>query len=227
MDHDTVGDFMTEKYLLNELDPKTREEFEEHFFECSKCAADVHAGALFVEESKAVFAERQVQPYGAPAIVQSDLGWLAGLRRMLRPAFVLPVLALLLTVVGYQNLITYPRLTRQLNSPRALAFALVKISTYGEEAPPITPQPGEGFLLFVRIPPVDGFSNYKAELSGPSGKPEWSLTFPVTPGQDQYPVYIPGANREAGSYTLAVHGVMADGESKDIGRASFELQIQK
>jgi hypothetical protein len=66
-----------------------------------------------------------------------------------------------------------------------------------------------------------------AELYNPAGKLEWSLTIPATSAQDQWPVQVPGANREAGSYTLAVHGVTAAGESKEVGRASFELQIQK
>jgi hypothetical protein len=38
---------------------------------------------------------------------------------------------------------------------------------------------------------------------------------------------VPGTDRAAGRYTLVVHGVTAGGESKDVGRASFELQIQK
>jgi hypothetical protein len=38
---------------------------------------------------------------------------------------------------------------------------------------------------------------------------------------------VPGANREAGRYKLAVRGITASGESKDIGDTSFELQIQK
>jgi hypothetical protein len=38
---------------------------------------------------------------------------------------------------------------------------------------------------------------------------------------------VPGANRAAGSYILIVRGVTAAGESKEVGRASFELQIPK
>jgi hypothetical protein len=79
----------------------------------------------------------------------------------------------------------------------------------------------------VRIPPAEGYSRYTAELYNPAGKVEWSLTIPAASTQDQWPVQVPGANREAGSYTLAVHGVTASGESKEVGSTSFELQIQK
>jgi hypothetical protein len=85
---------------------------------------------------------------------------------------------------------------------------------------------GEGFLLFVRIPPSGGYSEYVADLHNPAGRLEWSLPIPASSTQDQWPVQVPGAKREAGSYILVVRGITAAGESKEVGRASFELQIQ-
>jgi hypothetical protein len=232
MDHDmVVRQKMTERYLLDELDPKARDEFEEHFFDCKKCALDVHAGALFVEQSKVVLAEKP-EPVAAAvpptASVPAIPRWLA----WFRPAVVVPVMVLLLTVVAYQNLVTYPHLQQALNSPQILPWASVNVGTWGSGGPVITTRPGEGFLLFVRIPPESGYSHYTAELYNPAGKLEWSLTIPVASGketsaQDQWPVQVPGANREAGNYTLTVRGVTAAGESRDIGHTSFELQIQK
>jgi len=225
MDHDAVvRQKMTEKYLLGELDPDARDEFEEHFFDCPDCAIDVRAGALFVEQSKAVLAERsEAVSAGLPvtAPVAAKPRW------WLRPSFAVPVMALLLVVIGYQNLVTYPQLQQALNSPRVLPFAAVNVGTWGSGGPVIATRPGEGFLLFVRIPPDGSYSRYLAELYNPAGKLEWSLTIPASSAQDQWPVQVPGANREAGRYTLAVRGVTAAGESKEVGRASFELEIQK
>jgi len=79
----------------------------------------------------------------------------------------------------------------------------------------------------VRIPPDSIYTKYMAELYNPAGKLEWSLTILASSAQDQWPVQVPGANREAGTYSLRVHGFTATGESKEVGRASFELQIQK
>jgi hypothetical protein len=224
MDHEAVGHLMTEQYLLGELDPKTREEFEEHFFGCPRCAADVHSAALFVEQSKVVLAE-QSAPLSAnsPAPASAKPGWLA----WLRPAFFVPVMAMLLAVVGYQNLVTYPQMARQLTSPHVLPWAPVNVGTYGSNGPTITAFPGQGFLLFVRIPPEDGYSHYTAELYNPAGKMEWSVAIPASSAQDQWPVQVPGANRQAGSYTLKVRGVTAAGESKEVGSTAFELQFQK
>jgi hypothetical protein len=231
MDHDmVVRQQMTERYLLDELDPAARDEFEEHFFDCAECALDVHAGALFVEQSKVALAEKP-EPVAAAlpatAPVPAIPRWLA----WFRPTVVAPVMVILLTVVAYQNLVIYPQLRQAKNRPQVLPWASVNVGTWSSGGPVITTHPGEGFLLFVRIPPAGGYARYTADLYNPGGKLEWSLTIPVASGkasaQDQWPVQVPGANREAGSYTLAVHGVTAAGESKEVGRASFELQIQK
>jgi hypothetical protein len=226
MDHDVVvRQKMTERYLLNELDSESRDEFEEHFFDCPECAFDVRAGSAFVEQSKNVLAETreaEMAPASSPTPAPASGGWLA----WLRPAFAAPALALLLAVVGYQNLVTYPQLQQALSRPQVLPWAPVNVGTWGSGGPVIAASPGQGFLLFVRIPPDGTYSNYTADLYSPAGKVEWSLTIPVTAGQDQWPVQVSGANREAGTYTLAVRGVTAAGESKEVGRTSFELKIQ-
>jgi Putative zinc-finger len=227
MDHDVVvRQKLAERYLLNELEPETRDEFEEHFFDCPDCALDVRAGALFVEQSKTVLAEKPDpilagQPVSIPLSVKP--GWLP----WLRPAVLAPVLMLLLVVIGYQNLVTYPKLQQALNRPQVLPWASVNVGTWGAGGPVITTHRGEGFLLFVRIPPEGIYSSYTVDLYNSGRKLEWSLIIAAKSGQDQWPVQIPAANREAGGYTLAVRGVTASGESKEVGKASFELQIQQ
>jgi len=223
MDHEgVVRQKLTERYLLGELDDQARQEFEEHYFDCPDCALDVRAGALFVEQSKVVLAEKP-QPASAvvPATTPAKPGWFA----WLRPAFAVPVMAVLLAVVGYQNLVTYPRLQQAVNRPRVLPFALVNVGTWGSAGQVIQIRPGEGFLLFVRIPPGGDYTEYVADLHNPAGKLEWSLSIPASSTQDQWPMQVPGAQREAGSYILVVRGIAAAGESKEVGRASFELQI--
>jgi hypothetical protein len=210
---------MTERYLLNELDSATRNEFEEHFFDCAECAFDIRAGSAFVEQTKNVLAETATAP--SPVPVHPTPGWLA----WLRPAFAAPALALLLLVVGYQNLVTYPHLQQALNNPQVLPWAPVNVGTYGSDGPVISVTSGQGFLLFMRIP-EGGYSRYTADLHNPAGKVEYSLTIPAVAGQDQWPVQIPGANRAAGTYTMMVRGVNAAGESKEIGSTSFELKIK-
>jgi len=230
MDHELVArQGMTERYLLGELDADARHEFEEHFFDCSECALDVRAGALFVEQSKVLLADES-RTTGASRPAPARPSWLAALLGMFKPAFAVPVMAVLLAVIGYQNLVTYPQLKLALNSPRVPPFALVNIGSYGASGQPLSIRPGEGFLLFTRIPP-DGYPRHVAELYNPAGKLEWSLAIPLSapdtsPRQDQFPLQVPGAQREAGIYTLVVRGLTAAGESKEVGRGSFELQLR-
>jgi len=222
MDHDeVVRHQMAEKYLLNELESADREAFEQHFFDCPDCAADVHAGALFVDHSKIVLAET-AEAQNEPVPSRPQPGWFA----WFRPAFALPAMALLLVVLGYQNLVTIPHLSRQLNTPRVLPFAVVNVGAYGAEAPAIMIHPGEGFLIFARIPQDGAFVRYSAELHDPASQSEWSIAFPARVGQDEYPLQVPGKDWKSGRYALAVFGLTAGGESKEIGKAPVEVQVQ-
>jgi len=53
MDHsESIRLMAAEKYLLGELTPELRDQFEEDFFDCQECPFDVRAGAALVENSK-------------------------------------------------------------------------------------------------------------------------------------------------------------------------------
>lgn len=54
MDHsEAVRIQAAEKYVLGELPPVLREEYEEHFLNCVACALDVKAAATFVDNARA------------------------------------------------------------------------------------------------------------------------------------------------------------------------------
>ncbi len=226
MDHTAVvRDKMTERYLLNELESEVRDEFEEHYFDCPECALDVRAGSHFVEQSKLVLVE-EAQPVLVRATSRPEParhGWFA----WLRPAFAAPALALLLAVAGYQNLVTYPGLRSELRRPQVLPAVSVNVGTWAGGGTPTSIPEGQGLLLYVRIPPDGAYTRYTAELYSPAGKREGSFTITPVAGQDQWPVTVPRIDREAGTYTMAVHGLTAGGESKDLGSTSFQLQIQR
>lgn len=225
MDHnEVVRQKLTERYLLNELEGEQRDQFEEHYFECPECALDIRAASEFVESSKVVLGQtwEEVVPVRASHEATRS-GWWA----WLRPQFSATALALLLAVVGYQNLVTLPRLRGVLRQPQTLPWAAVAVGTWGNAGPTIPVQEGKGFLIFVRIPPDGGFTSYIADLYNPAGGLEYSLTIPATSVQDQWPVLIPGGNHQAGNYRISVRGMTGSGETKDIGSAPFTLQTQK
>ena len=131
MDHnEAVRQNATERYLLDELEPELRDQFEEHLFDCQDCALDVRAAATFVEQSKVILAEPAVSAAKLTAPVKSNARWLA----WLRPSLAVPVFALLLAVIGYQNFVTVPRLIQAANDPQIAPWASVNVSTWnGDE----------------------------------------------------------------------------------------------
>jgi len=230
MDHAVVArQKMAERYLLDELEPEVRDEFEEHFFDCPVCAQDMCAGADFVQHSKIVLAEKTAPVpirthASAPAKPVGSGGLTSGWFAWFRPAFAMPVMALLLAVIGYQNLVMFPNSNARAH---VLPWASITAGTWGVTGTSIAVPEKSGFLLFVRIPQSGPYTGYIADLYNPQGKLEWSLPLQATPGQDEWSIQIPAGNREAGTYRLSVHGTTTTGESKDLGSASFELQIQK
>src|ERR1039457_3729809 len=235
MDHDAVvRQNMTERYLLNELDPEARDEFEEHYFDCPDCAADVQAGALFVEQSKVVLGSEEskgilserpaASPVQVPVPVPASSGWFT----WLRPVFAVPVLALLLAVIGYQNRAN-SHLQQVANSPQLLASAVVNVNVRGTEPILVPAHAGQAFGLSLNVPPDSRFSSYKLDLYSPQGKLEWSRAVPAS-GNDTLSLYIPASGfpgSDPAPTTLAVHGITAVGESVDLGRYPIELQNQK
>src|SRR6202163_2202941 len=112
MDHTAVvRQKMTERYLLDELDPQVRDEFEEHYFDCPECALDIRAGAQFVEQSKTVLAESSEPLRGR--VTSSGGSARGGWFTWLRLAFAAPAVPLLLAEVLCQNLDTSTRFQSQ------------------------------------------------------------------------------------------------------------------
>lgn len=60
MDHESAVRLQApERYLLHDLLPADREDFEAHFFTCHDCAEEVLLQAVFKANAKAVFREYQ------------------------------------------------------------------------------------------------------------------------------------------------------------------------
>jgi Putative zinc-finger len=222
---------MTAQYLLEELSPEAREEFEEHYFTCGECAAEVSAGVAFVEQSKVEFA-KEAQPRKEPEPVIVRPGW----RDWFRPVLVLPVFTTLLLVFTYQNLVLIPKVMEAANHPQVLPWTTVNVGTFGSEGQAIAVRSGQGFMLLLRIPPQDGYSSYTANLYDPNQKLEWTVTVPSAVAhdstahdaafKDQWALQVPGSRRKAGSYSVVVRGQTHDGGSEEVGRGAFELQVE-
>jgi len=223
MDHvEAERQMLSERYLLNELAPEVREEFEEHFFSCQQCALDLETGAAFLDHSKAVLSSPIPSEVTKPVEQGSQKFW-----ARLRPAFVLPLLGLLI-LIAYQSFVVFPRLrqaARLAERPQLLpALSLINLGARGENGASLLARAGEPFLLFVDIPFDNRFPTYVASLYDTAGREVWSLEIPQAAIKDTVSIRVPG-REAAGSYTLVVRGVNS-GQATEVGRYPFNLQFQ-
>lgn len=225
MEHDeAVRQMLIERYFLGELAPEEQEAFEEHFFSCQECAADIRSESTFIDHSKVVLAPT-VQEAVARKTERQGSSW----RAWFRPAIAAPVMAVLLVLLGYENFVALPgakRLAPQNGAPQILpALSLVTAATRGDNKAQLTVHKGAPFLLFVDIPTNAQFASYSAEMHDPAGNTVWSLPVTSEAAKDTVSIRIPG-QQDAGAYTIVVRGIESSGNSSDLGRFPFELQFQ-
>ena len=192
-----------EKYLLDELTPEARDEFEEHFFDCQECAIDLRATAGFIDSAKEEF---KVNPAKKPPVTKSKLRLVS----LWPSALVRSALAASLLVIAYQNVVVYPRFKTEiaeLKAPEILpSVSLVGGNSRGGQIPVATVGAGQPFLLLVDIPAEDRFSSYTCLLYSPSGSLSWRVEVSPQQAKDTVSIRVPSANRPSGEYILTVQG---------------------
>jgi len=226
MQHAEAVRFMaSEKYLMNELTPELREEFEEHFFSCAECALDVGAAAAFIDHSKIALSQPDPVVAAKPVPVRQPAPWLA----WLRPAIAVPIMALLLAVIGYQHFSGVTNTTQEvadLRTPQILPSASL-VSVRSDRVPVITAGANQPFLLFVDVPAEERFTSYSCELDSPAGQTVWSLPVSADAAKNTLSLQVPTNSAASGAYNLVVKGIAADKSAIQIARYPFQLQIQK
>ncbi|MFZ0320841.1 MAG: zf-HC2 domain-containing protein [Candidatus Sulfotelmatobacter sp.] len=222
MDHSEASRLMaSEKYLLDELSTTETEAFEEHLFACNECALDVRAGSLFLEQSKVELAKPTPRVVPTEARPSRKIAWWW-------PAFAVPAMAILLVVVGYQNLVTLPAMRGVLaenRMPKILpAAALVSSAVRGSTPSVIEAHRGQQFLLPVDIQAQSAFESYVVELQNSAGGVQWSLPVSSESAKNTLTIQAPGMEK-AGHYEVVVMGRTAQGQDSEVGRYAFDLQF--
>lgn len=229
MNHsDAIERMAAERYLLDELTPEEREAFEEHVFDCPECALDLRAGSAFITEAKAQLPEmvsqssvRIAQPAKTDA---KKMGW-----SWFKPAFAIPVFAVLLALIAYQNLSVIPGLKRAAIEPRVLHSTAIHIGTRGSPHTAITADRTEGLALSFELPQTSAYLSYVFELYDPKGKQVWSHTIAGSttdsPDDGIVSLIVPGAGLRAGSYILTISGVTPQNTRVEIDRRTLDVQF--
>ena len=234
MNHNEVVEQMAvERYLLNELTPDARDDFEEHLFCCSECALDTRVATVFIEEAKAQLGTTlpgQPKVKDAGKTEKGRPHWFS----WWRPAFAAPVFAALLVVIGYQNLVTFPALRNSASQPSVIPTAPMYGATRGAARTTFTADRAHGISLPVDIPldpAIGSFASYSFELKDPSGKLAWSGSIqapkPDSSGDVQFSVVMPGRMLENGTYSLSISGLGTDQKLTPIERYVFDVSLTR
>ena len=231
MDHsEAVRLNMVEKYLLGELSPDARDQFEEHYFDCPECAADVRALSTFMATSRTIFNEGSAMKTPSAVRNPARLGWFG----WLRPAVAVPAIAALAAVVIFQAAVTIPNLKEQAATQRGgqvyESSFRVQGSTRGENVSRIAIDPNQSFALDFDFTPSQTFRSYRGTLANSSGSTV--LTFRVGGDESNKELHlvIPENKVSPGRYNLVFtgeNGAVDSGQTKnEVQRLSFAVEFR-
>ena len=254
MDHNQAVELqLAVKYVLGELPPVQRDEYEDHYIDCPDCAKDVYAVASLTDTVREVFSQEARKR--APAPVRERGGWFA----WLKPAFAAPAFAVLVLFVVYQNAVTIPEAKRTAdkqvtvyNATRAADkqvmvqnaipqnSVMVVASTFplhalngrrgsvleakGEDKIEIRPE--ESVALLLNFTPDRVFDGYIGRLMDSAGKEVFPVTVPGSSTNKRVQLAIPAGVLKPGAYSLVFAGdpgAKGRGEGGEVLRYSFSV----
>jgi hypothetical protein len=206
-----------ERYLLGEIAPATREEFEEHFFDCKECSEDLRIGTLFLDTTKEVLATDPV-PGRVRRAPRQRFQWF-------RPQYAFASCMALLAVICYQSFVLIPKL-RIASSPQTLAmFSLAGLGARDVSEAVIAPEPAKPYVLLVDIPAEESFSNYRCEILTQDGRKVLSVGVSAANARQPVPIFVPPSLLKPDSYRLVILGRPGDEKApyREIEHQSFRV----
>lgn len=227
MDHtEAVRMQAVEKYILGELSPLLRAQFEEHYFDCADCALNLRSGVAFAAASRQYFAESTVRPKVADA---PRVGWFD----WLKPLVAVPAFAALIAVIAYQNAVSIPHLRQEIASQATVAstvapwFSLANASVHGSPGARVEIQPNQAFYLFFDITrsPRRPDSVFFLQVQDSTGKVIVKSTVTAERAQKSVVLPIPPGLQE-GDYKLVITD-QAAGTSTPAGELPFAVAFSK
>ncbi|HET7107508.1 MAG TPA: zf-HC2 domain-containing protein [Candidatus Acidoferrum sp.] len=196
-----------EKYILGELTPELREQFEEHYFDCSECSTELKSLGTFVTASRLVFKDEErsfrMGPHAVGAERPSWFNWL-------QPVISVPAIMALAAVVVYQ--LTMPiRSARKQEAVQTVAEVYessyhLQGATRGGETSKLAVRTEENFGLDFDFVPTRIYPSYKGRLLDSSGQAVLRFSLKGAQRNKEVHLVIPGGKVRAGSYDLVVVG---------------------
>lgn len=211
-----------ERYVLDEMDRREREAFEEHYFTCPECAEALTDSVTLADNAREVFKNRRLFK-----IRTSPEPW-AWLNRWLMPPALAPTLvaSALLVVVGYLALVALPRMNDRLKRATApqpiLGFALHAASRGVGQVIEI-PRDATYYTIYMDLP-ASSAAVYFCEIRDAAGTLRDALTVPQSETTDTLNLLLNTARIPPGDYTLIVHA--SPGSPSELGRYRFTVKFK-
>lgn len=189
MDHKEAVDTMAaQRYILDELSPAERDGFEEHYFGCADCAADVRDGAQIADTIRNGKSSR-----AALAPRRSRAGWLAA-------AAAVPLLVFL----GYQNVMLRSALVASRSVQVMHSISLLNAESRGGGEDNVVDDASRPFGIYADIPPRANATRYVLTIVDSNGRV--FVTQAITPEQarESVQLVVPGNSLAPGHYSVRV-----------------------
>jgi hypothetical protein len=229
MDHnETIQLQAAVKYVLGELSPTQREEYEEHYFDCAECAVDIKALTTFADTTREVLRrEREMQR--AAELAPARGSWL----RWLQPVVAVPAMAALLLIIAYQNTVTIPKAREEASSGEAQVFVTSRTPkmavTRGEvETTRLHVHPKESLPLKFDFTPTPASDAYVCQLLDESGRSVLQVRVPGSYTNKELNLVVPPNRVKRGKYTLvftADPGATGQPTKNEVLRLSFAIEF--
>lgn len=223
MDHsEALRMHAAEKYVLGELPANVRDEYEDHFFDCQECAADVRTAVAFATTSRSAF---------STLVVETDPSresFFDAFARFFRPAWTAPALALLLIALSYQTFVAIPNLKQTSSSPAGSANLISLIGANSRaEAKSFTIVESKPLILDVDIPASAEFTEYETQLRDSAGRTLLDSTISAAEAKNTVHLLVSAGQVQPGYYTLSVVGrpTPPGTPSGEVLNIKFTLQV--
>lgn len=206
MDHATATRQATaEAYVLGELSEEARDQFEEHYFTCPACAADVKVLTELIDDARTVLAREPASRRITHAVKRLfDFSW--------RPLPALPAAAAVVLALGvaiYQSAVTVPDLRHELalaQRPQATSWHFL---TVARGAPPVVLVSPDTRMIGLTLSRSghEAYPYYSVDVRDAGGASATSAVLPAPAAGDELQLLLPVSGLAPGAYTLVLSGL--------------------
>ena len=194
------------KYVLGELSPVQRDDYEEHYFDCAECAVDIKALLTFADTAREVLRQEKASQL-ARDLAPVRGGWLG----WLQPVVAVPAFAALLLIIAYQNTVTIPHAQQDASSGAAQLFVTSRapkmaVTRGSEDIAKYSVRQGENLPLKFDFTPRTMFDAYVCRLQDESGRMVLQVRVPGSFTNKELNLVVPATSVKSGKYALVFTG---------------------